>query len=283
MLSYHFHQNPHARWQKFKIFLLVFVTVSSKISSVISNDQLSSGVFISFARLDGLGLLRIMLDSFHFLETFGLSVVHVRTLYFPTLALQIFLSCGTTGSQFRLFKVSDSISNVSFLGTSFLTNRMSSVLFSSASDLLQKLSPSLCLNKIHLSASKKKFLCTLIYVRFKEGEQNFVTIHLFSSLVLVAICHIFMTKRKNECSGFEVLWSLLCHFYFDTFFEWKKHRWILQHELQLRVISLALLPFVQNNYMFDQNITSITETIWFLLVNTTWKWQKVKNYWKKTK
>ena len=131
------------------------VTISSKISSVISNDQLSSGVFISFARLDGPGLLRIMLDSFHFLETFGLSVVHVRTLYFPTLALQIFLSYGTTGSQFRLFKVSDSISNVSFLGTSFLTNRMSSVLFSSASDLLQKLSSSLCLNKIHLSASKK--------------------------------------------------------------------------------------------------------------------------------
>ena len=33
--------------------------------------------------------------------------------------------------------------------------------------------------------------------------------------------------------------------------------------------------------MFDQNITSITETIWFLLGNTTWKWQKVKNYLKK--
>ena len=35
--------------------------------------------------------------------------------------------------------------------------------------------------------------------------------------------------------------------------------------------------------MFDQNITSIIETIWFLLVNTTWKWQKLKNYWKKRK
>ena len=98
MLSYHFHQNPHARRQKASIFLLVFVTISKKISSVISNDQLSGGVFVSFARLDGPGLLRIMSDSFRLLETFGLSVVHVRTLSFPRLALQIFLSCGTTGS-----------------------------------------------------------------------------------------------------------------------------------------------------------------------------------------
>ena len=87
MLSYHFYQKPTCSLTKASIFLLVFVTISSKISSVISNDQLSSGVFISFARLDGLGLLRIMLDSFHFLETFGLSVVHVRTLSFPILAL----------------------------------------------------------------------------------------------------------------------------------------------------------------------------------------------------
>ena len=33
--------------------------------------------------------------------------------------------------------------------------------------------------------------------------------------------------------------------------------------------------------MFDENITSITETIWLLLVNTIWIWQKLKNYWEK--
>ena len=33
--------------------------------------------------------------------------------------------------------------------------------------------------------------------------------------------------------------------------------------------------------MLDQNITSISDTIWFLLVSITWKWQKVKSYWKK--
>ena len=41
----------------------------------------------SFTRLDGPGLLQIMLESFRFLETFGSSVVHVRTLSFPTLPL----------------------------------------------------------------------------------------------------------------------------------------------------------------------------------------------------
>ena len=82
-----FSSKPTCLLTRASTFLLVFVTISSKISSVISNDQLSSGVFISFARLSGPGLLRIMLDSFRFLETFGLSVVHLRTLSFPTLDL----------------------------------------------------------------------------------------------------------------------------------------------------------------------------------------------------
>ena len=70
--------------------------------------------------------------------------------------------------------------------------------------------------------------CTLIHVHIKEGEQNVVTIHLFSSLILVVICHIFTAKRTTtECSGSDVLWWLLCHFNFDTFFEWKKHSWML--------------------------------------------------------
>ena len=98
MLSYHFYQKPTCSLTKASIFLLVFVTISYKIPSVISNDQLSSGVFISFACIDGPGLLRIMLNSFRFIETFGLSVVRVSTLSFPTLALSIFLSCGTAGS-----------------------------------------------------------------------------------------------------------------------------------------------------------------------------------------
>ena len=97
MFSYHFYQKPGCSLTKALIFLLVLVIISSKISSVISNDQLSSGVSISFTCLDGPGLLRIMLGSFCFLETFGLSVVHVSTLSFSTLALQIFLSCGTAG------------------------------------------------------------------------------------------------------------------------------------------------------------------------------------------
>ena len=33
--------------------------------------------------------------------------------------------------------------------------------------------------------------------------------------------------------------------------------------------------------MFDQNITSITEAILFLLLKTIWKWQKGQSYWKK--
>ena len=80
------------------IFLLAFVQFQVKYHQSSVMTSLSSGVFISFARLSGPGLLRIMLDSFRFLETFGLSVVHLRTLSFPALDLKIFLSCGTTGS-----------------------------------------------------------------------------------------------------------------------------------------------------------------------------------------
>ena len=98
MLSYHFYQKPTCSLTKTSVFLLVFVIISYKISSVISNDQVSSGVFISFACLHGPGLLLVMLDSFRFIETFALSVVHVSTLSFPKLALLIFLSCGTAGS-----------------------------------------------------------------------------------------------------------------------------------------------------------------------------------------
>ena len=92
------------------------------------------------------------------------------------------------------------------------------------------------------------------------------------------------------------------NFYFDTFFEWKKHSWMLQllvifldstklkivwtktttfFKQHVSIILWSFFLFVQNNSMFDQNITSVTETVWFFLVSTMWKWQKVKNYWKK--
>ena len=46
---------------------------------------------------------------------------------------------------------------------------------------------------------------TLIHAHIKKGDQNVVTIYLFSSLTVVVICHIFTTKRRTECSGFDVL------------------------------------------------------------------------------
>ena len=62
-------------------------------------------------------------------------------------------------------KVSANVSNVSFLGNSFLTNHMWSVLFSSTSDKLQKLSSLLSsLSEIHYIPHNLNFLWTRQYL-----------------------------------------------------------------------------------------------------------------------
>ena len=48
---------------------------------------------------------------------------------------------------------------------------------------------------------KTFFLCTSIHAHIIEGEQNVVTIHLFSSLILAVIFHILTIKRATKCSG----------------------------------------------------------------------------------
>ena len=57
------------------------------------------------------------------------------------------------------------------------------------------------------------------------------------------IFFVLIVKQKTPAHNISFLEKL----YFDTFFELKKYDWMLQHDLQLRVILLTLLPFVQNN------------------------------------